>query len=444
MNYSTSFERMLDSFYRQDKCRISRLLTKCDALLTTEFCDYITTRGEMLSYLPAGKEHKVNDDGKWSREGRQEARPAKLVRKLILPSIITDFEISDKEFEMFANNVKAYVMSNGDGDNDKNEIVKIAVCNGDFIEHYYDADNYAPGQPENNLLSSCMRDMSDGTFDIYTKNTDVVSMVVALSFDNLVLGRALLWKTKEKGWCMDTTYGQDKIKKMLVNWARANNVHYKSQQSCHWHDFDMLDGELISPWEATVRLKYSDFSSYPYVDTMYNLCVDTNCVSNREFSGEYRTLRCTGGGYEGQNETVYDDWTGDDIPEDEARHIDYRLPNGDRFCGYTHTDNICDVSHYGYVLQDHAIYSHDLREWIVSDSVYWIYSERDQRWYDADDCVTTYDGDVIDYDDSVCLENGEYAHYDDAVETDGGVWHLEKDCVEVDGKWILKSNIDNQ
>jgi hypothetical protein len=140
---------------------------------------------------------------------------------------------------------------------------------------------------------------------------------------------------------------------------------------------------------------------------------------------------------------VYDDWDGNDISEDDSRHADYTLPSGERFCGNTHIDNLCDVEHYGYVIQDHAIYSTELSEWIVDDPDYWLYSERDGRWYYADDVVTAWDGDSICHDDSVCLSNGEYAHYEDAVNLENDTWELTEDCVEVDGVWMLKSQVNN-
>ena len=442
MNYSSSFERMLHYLHKRNECRISNILLNCDHFTTDEFCDYITTRGEMLSYLPEGKEHKVNEDGKWSRDGRQEAKPAKLVRKVIKDYVITDFMLTDKEFESFANNVKGYVLTNGDGDSDKGDMIDIVICNGELISLYYDRDSNAP-MNECNLTNSCMRGMDDETFGIYTDNPDSVSLVVALNNMHQVLGRALLWKTNELGYCMDTIYSPEPIRAVMIDFARKMGFRYKSQQSCHWDSFDMYDGNNVGRKVVTVSLRHTDFSQYPYLDTMSNLSMDLDKLRNTEWDHEYRSLRCTGGGYDTHNECVYDDWDGNDISEDDSRHADYTLPSGERFCGNTHIDNLCDVEHYGYVIQDHAIYSTELSEWIVDDPDYWLYSERDGRWYYADDVVTAWDGDSICHDDSVCLSNGEYAHYEDAVNLENDTWELTEDCVEVDGVWMLKSQVNN-
>ena len=441
INYSTSFERMLNHLFKQNECRISNILLNCDHFVTTEFCDYITTRGEMLSYLPNGKDHKVNDDGKWCRDGRQEAKPAKLVRKIIKEYVITDFMITDKEFESFANNVKCYVLTNGDGDNDKGDIINLVIANGEFISEYYDKGSHAP-MAECNLTNSCMRSMEYDTFDIYVKNPDVVSLVVAINNVHQVLGRALLWKTDESGYCMDTIYASDTIRAVMIDFARKMGFKYKSQQSCHWSNFDMYNGINVGRNITTVSLKRTDFSYYPYLDTLSNLSLDEGKLRNIEWDGEYRSLRSTGGDYESMNECMYDDWTGCDIAERDGRHVDYRLPNGERFSGYTHLDNLCEVEHHGYVLTDHAIFSTELREWIVDDADYWIYSERDSRYYYACDVVDTHDNDFINYDDAVKLIDGSYAHYDDAVQLADGSWELLDKCIEVDGVWVV--NNDNQ
>ena len=442
MNYSSSLERMLHYLHKRNECRISNILLHCDYFTTHEFCDYITTRGEMLSYLPNGKEHKVNDDGKWSREGRQEAKPAKLVRKIIKDYVITDFMLTDKEFESFANNVKGYVLTNGDGDSDKGDMIDIVVCNGEFISLYYDRDSNAPVN-ECNLTNSCMRGMEDGTFDIYTDNPDSVSLVVALNNMHQVLGRALLWKTNELGYCMDTIYSPEPIRAVMIDFARKMDFHYKSQQSCHWSNFDMYDGSNVGSKVVTVTLRHTDFSEYPYLDTMSNLSMGLSKLRNAEWDHGYRELRCTGGGFSEHNQSMYDDHTGDDIAQDDGRYADYTLPNGERFCGNTHIDNLRDVDNYGYVLEDHAIYSTHLRQWIVDDADYWVHSDRDGRWYEREDAVLTHDDEYIKDDDAVELSNGEYAHCDDAVELADCTYELTENCIEVDGVWMLKTQVNN-
>jgi hypothetical protein len=68
------------------------------------FCDYVTMRGEMFSYLPKGRPHMVNDSGRWAREGRQEMKPGKLARKIlheedeVRDTLFRRVELADKDF----------------------------------------------------------------------------------------------------------------------------------------------------------------------------------------------------------------------------------------------------------------------------------------------------------------------------------------------------------
>jgi len=69
---SSSFIKMLRSI--ENSSDIARLLLTPMYTTITDFADYITMRGDMGSYLPNGREHKTNDEGKWSRDGRQEMK----------------------------------------------------------------------------------------------------------------------------------------------------------------------------------------------------------------------------------------------------------------------------------------------------------------------------------------------------------------------------------
>jgi hypothetical protein len=56
----------------------SRLMIKTDEV------NYLTLRDDgTISYLPKGKEHKLTDDGRWARDGRQNGAPQKIIKKLL-------------------------------------------------------------------------------------------------------------------------------------------------------------------------------------------------------------------------------------------------------------------------------------------------------------------------------------------------------------------------
>jgi len=61
LTFSTSMRTMLLSM-RHD-CKVANALLR-DSQTHTTFANYITMRSEMCSYLPNGREHVVNDNGK--------------------------------------------------------------------------------------------------------------------------------------------------------------------------------------------------------------------------------------------------------------------------------------------------------------------------------------------------------------------------------------------
>ena len=110
--YSSSMFAMLLKI--EDSSNVARRLTQ-DEYWDNSFANYITMRGDMCSYLPAGREHKVNPDtGRWLRDGRQDMKPAKLARKLLNERGL--YGLTDTDFEKFNNAVRSYISIMGDED----------------------------------------------------------------------------------------------------------------------------------------------------------------------------------------------------------------------------------------------------------------------------------------------------------------------------------------
>lgn len=443
MVFSTSFQNMLRQF-RNDGCKIATAIHSGYA--TNEEMDYLTCRGDMISFLPSGREHRVNENGRWMREGRQEGKPSRVIRKIIRPSAIEQFDIKDSDFEKFGYAIRAYVLSNGDGDPDSQlQTANIVVCNGMFIPHYYDHNNYAP-DVGGNLAGSCMRNVDGDYFDVYSANDDVCHMAVALTPQHKVLGRALLWKTDQYGWCMDTIYAEDHIRPMFINFANANGMRYKASQSCHHHDFDMLNGERVGCGNLSVKLKYCDFDQYPYLDTLYYMDTYNSVIQNHS-DGADRELRNTDGEFNDMEDEVECIHTGNYYHEDDCRYVDYRY-NGSYYEGYVHHEYTVYVRGGYHAIQDHAVEVNgdyylmdddDIRyseyedtHYHIDDCVY-VESESDYRhiddcveidyeWYLKEDCVDTRDG-WVHRDDAVRTHDCEWIHKDNAIEVDGEVFH---------------------
>lgn len=441
--FSTSFAKMLESFKHSN--RLANFLYYEQHLLVDTEVNYLTMRGSMISYLPKGKAHLVNDDGRWSREGRQEGKPGRVIRKVFDDAWFEDNDmlvVTDRMIEEFSNLCASYVMANGD-DESQASAVNLYVCSGEFIKLYYDL-NYASSLASGNLSGSCMGFKDSYFFDIYAANPKVCSMVVALDSEHKVAGRALLWKTMEHGYCMDTIYASDTLRPLFIEFAIKNNIRYKASQSCHHNEFDMLNGQRVSCSHVQVKLSYSDFDYYPYVDTLYYLDDDDNILSNREPDDcdTYYSLRSTCGEREEINsrDTVYDEWNETDIDECDSVYIDYRRPNGNRWCGHTHIDNtvVCNGSGLR-ILEDDSIYIGgdyylEVSEYVVKDDHTGSMILREESVHCRYSDITTHE----DY--ARELYNDEYEIPDNVVELhDGRLASIEDDNVVelMDGRWCL-------
>ena len=75
-------------------------------MIRTDEVNYLTLRDDgTISYLPKGKEHKITDDGRWARDGRQNGTAGKIIKKILTPRAVKLFK--DAEFMSFVNQYKA-------------------------------------------------------------------------------------------------------------------------------------------------------------------------------------------------------------------------------------------------------------------------------------------------------------------------------------------------
>jgi hypothetical protein len=302
-------------------------------------------------------------------------------------------------------------------------------------------------------------------FDIYAANPKVCSMVVALDSEHKVAGRALLWKTMEHGYCMDTIYASDTLRPLFIEFAIKNNIRYKAQQSCHHNEFDMLNGQRVGNAYVRVDLSYSFFDYYPYVDTLYYLDEESGILSNREPDDcdTYYSLRSTCGEREEINSrsTVYDDWTDRDIDEEDSVYLDYRRPDGYRWSGNTHIDNTVRCNGCGRnILEEDAVYVSgdwylNVEEYVVEDdhtghlilreeSVHCRYSDMTVH---EDHAVELYNDEYEVSDNVVTLHDGRLASKEDnnVVRLDDGRLCLDYETtLNEDGDAVLTSEYESQ
>ena len=438
LTFSTSMRIMLLSMYRDNKVA-SALLR--DTQTHTTFANYITMRGELCSYLPNGREHTLNDMGKWTRNGRQDMKVGKMAKNLLTELAIINEDIDAVELEKFGNLVKSYISVIGDEDGEGKKIV-FDVINGRKIYDAYLVDNYSKILgTDTNLYNSCMRhEECQSYLDIYVDNIEVVSMLVANDCNGKILGRAILWTMNDGKKAMDTIYAHESLTNSFIQWANDNNYFYKSKQSCHHDDFDkhLTDGEIYSP---CVTLKKYKYNQYPYMDTLSIL--EGNELRSEADGNEYRILKSTDGSYEDCDTSVFDVYNQCDINEDDARYVDYTRPNGQSINGYVSVDDLSDIAHGGWVLSCDCV-DVDGEDYLRDDENI-CYLETRSEWYVIDDCVSDYNGDMIHIDDAVelCSDvyGDEHAYEDDATKCIiDGEYYLNDDMIEVDGGMLYEGN----
>ena len=180
--YSESFLE----FIKNSKCKVAKFMFRLYIksykynclLLTTNEINYLTFRTDgTISYLPTGKDHLIKGDGTWQREGRQNGKPSKVIRKIFSKKALGFFK--DEDFECFTNEYKANFNEGG---------YKLALLDNSQICRTYN-DNRAEGG--GSLNGSCMNGDSD-YLEIYTRCSKL-SILTLRDKNNFLCGRALIW-----------------------------------------------------------------------------------------------------------------------------------------------------------------------------------------------------------------------------------------------------------
>lgn len=361
-----SFRRFFE--VNRSKSRIAEILLE-NCYTTIEFGNYIARRGDMISFLPAGKEHTVNPiTGDWKRENRQTSKAGKLARKLIDNQFLESLQLKDTDYELFSNLIKA------DKINDEDCQVKFSIVKGEDIRTRYDEESYSTLYSTGSMGESCMRYSHCSRYlDIYVENPEKVSMLIMTDTADKTVGRGIVWETTE-GVFMDRVYATDAHQKMFENYAEEKGwmyktVHSNDQEIRIWKDGEAKFIDLV------VRLNKWSFDYYPYMDTLSYLSNSGNISNNTNYND--MELRTTDGRLEEAEDDhdgqVWDEYNDEWIDEDDAEYI----PG------------------YGNISRNDATYDDYRHEYILDK-----YSRK--------------------------LENGNYCHQDDAVETNDGWYHQDE------------------
>ena len=303
---------------------------------------------------------------------------------------------SSKEVEEFVNNFKNI---NKPSEN------KFLLVKGEDIRKYYLVSNYE--QEAGDLGNSCMRyDKCQKYLDIYVKNPEIVSLLVYVTEEDKVLGRALVWKLNDHKSSdiedaeifMDRIYGKDDSVTQLYRdysdkqgWARRTYSGYSQVRNVTYK------GEDHSYVDMRIKLDNANFNYYPYMDTFKRLRISDNLLFNDDNEEEDWSLTCTDGTYEDFG-GVWSDYHDRRIPEDEAVYSDwedtYILRN------YAVEVTLGSRRYRGWYPEDHdsLVYDEFREEWInENDAVYSEFLDKSFFNEDEDYIITWVDDDIYSY-----------------------------------------------
>lgn len=434
--YSESFIE----FLRNSECRIANILYRLhnkhydSLILTSNEVNYLTFRNDgTISYLPNGKELKYSDDGQWSRDGRQNGKPAKIIRKLFCSKVQKWFK--DADFECFTNAYKANFNEDG---------YCFELLDNEQIPDVYEMER---GIGEGSLNNSCMNGDSE-YLSIY-KNCDKLQILILKNKNGLLCGRALVWKISDDITLMDRVYvTQDFMYDKFLSYAAGKYWRKKDYKSYdNKQTFVNLLGEEIN--KTFTVYTDTDFCQYPYIDTFsYG---DDGSLNN---SGGQYSYNCTDGEREGGEDDhegeIYDEINDEYISEYDATYITAgEMRYRDRYC---HSDNCVSVGDDYYHEDDDNIvevggswYTKDSEELCEVNGEFellddCVFSQMDDCYYLNDDCVHCEDiDDYILETESVKID-GDYYHEDSdkIVKIEGDYYLIDSDEVELkDGEYIL-------
>jgi hypothetical protein len=238
-----------------------------------------TSDNTKISYLTSDRMSKMEESEYWSSSRRFQTKPGSFVSKIFK-------DIPAKEVEKFSNLYKTFT---------KKSKFKFEVVSGTDIKKYYRYDSYQ--NDSGTLGSSCMKhDESQRLLDIYSDNTEQLSMLVMINEDGFLKGRALLWKFNSYK-IMDRIYTicDEDYAFWFKKWATDNGYLFKSEQN--WYNslfFENIGGKK-QELKLKVSLENKKFEYYPYMDTFKFIDSDCNLYNYQPDGIKFKTLCSTDG-----------------------------------------------------------------------------------------------------------------------------------------------------
>ena len=240
-----------------------------------------------LSVLNKEALREVDENDKIWNLNRSEISVGRLFNAILKAA---NFSFTNKEIEKFVNSYKAT------HDIISDRLNQFKIVKGSDIAYWYNIDRYESGG--GTLNNSCMSEVDEDYFDIYTQNPQV-SLVILHSddTDSTIKGRAILWDVKIDGTeqkFMDRIYTtHDSDVELFKEFAIKNEFWYKTIQNMD-QECSITDGNITKNSNIIAHLNYIDFDYYPYMDTLSYISLDRKTASNNHEYAD-RNARDTGG-----------------------------------------------------------------------------------------------------------------------------------------------------
>jgi hypothetical protein len=235
-----------------------------------------------ISYLTTDRVNSIDSENYWTTNSRYKAKPGAFVGKIFK-------DIPSKEVEKFSNLFRTQSLM---------PKFTFKIVEGDEIKKYYHHSSY--GSTMGSLGSSCMKhDHCQKYFKIYTKNSELVKLLIMLDEDDMLIGRSLLWNL-DNNKIMDRIYTKldEDYSFHFKKWATKNGYLYKSEQN--WFSTVFFENLNIKRKELYIEFNIDiNPKKYPYMDTFKFINLESGRLYNYiPDNVEVVTLISNNGGYE--------------------------------------------------------------------------------------------------------------------------------------------------
>ncbi len=338
----------------KDKSEVARLLLKQRhpvENLVDDHINYISissTDKTKISYLTPERIETLLSKGEdlWTSSKRFHIKPGSFISKIFKG-------VHPREVEIFSNlfrNIQSKIE------------MDFRIIKGQKIRDFYHHSTY---YSENGSLgASCMKyDVCQEYLDLYTQNTDTISLLILIDDQCKLIGRSLLWDLGDTK-IMDRIYtiNDENFQYHFKKWADDNGYWYKKEQ--RWNNTLFFESKgKVDYKQIDITLKNYDFESYPYMDTFKFIDFKNGRISNYQPHGvKFNTISSAEGKVQPpdiyslceKSKTYH---SSDSIVFVPARGI-----------------NVCsDITVYSdiydtYILREDAFYDQDLRDWVYQDN----------------------------------------------------------------------------